>query len=213
MRLVARLLTVYILVPIFILVVILGPDADKLYHTNNRPFYIIERILVDWLSYFRQHGIPINTTVLQLMAQDIYCIWEPQFGKIYDTQGREPQWTLNWANKFRKAWNLKYFKLVGEAASIDMASIKEELDEIKKKLEGYALEDIYNCGESGLYLCWMSPWTLDVVKIAGMKPTKSAHVSVLFCTNATGTDKQKPFILSKLTLASFFIHLMLDTRY
>lgn len=107
----------------------------------------------------------INTTVLQLMAQGIYCIWEPQFEKIYDTQGQESQWTLSWANKFRKAWNLKQFKLVGEAASVDLASIKDELDEIgkkkKKKREEYALEDIYNCDEFRLYLRCISPWTLD----------------------------------------------------
>ncbi|KAF9182358.1 hypothetical protein BGZ50_004965 [Haplosporangium sp. Z 11] len=88
--------------------------------------------------------------------------------------------------------------MVGKASSVDLEAIKPELQRIMERLDRYELDDIYNCDESGLYLKWMSHWTLDYIKVAGAKAGKADRVSVLFCTNATGSDKRKPFVLNNL---------------
>ncbi|KAG0350895.1 hypothetical protein BGZ54_003537 [Gamsiella multidivaricata] len=42
-------------------------------------------------------------------------------------------------------WNISYYKLVGEASSVDLQGIEPELKEIAAKLDRYELDDIYNC--------------------------------------------------------------------
>ncbi|KAF9969770.1 hypothetical protein BGZ75_002654, partial [Mortierella antarctica] len=53
-------------------------------------------------------------------------------------------WSSDWANKFIKSWALKYYKMTGEAASVNWDDIKAEAETIKAKLDQYELKDIYN---------------------------------------------------------------------
>jgi len=165
--------------------------------TQARPFAPVELLLYDWLRYFRERHIPINHKLLRLMAQDIYRSWVAHHGLLTDHQGRRPNWSSDWARKFIKAWSLDYYKMTGESSSVDLSLIQGELDIIKKILDEYPLADIYNCDETGVYTKWMTNWTLDIIRRAGVKPQKGDRVSALFCANALGTDKRRPLILCK----------------
>jgi hypothetical protein len=161
-----------------------------------RPFLPVESLLRDWLLYFRKRLIPVNIQILCLLAKDVYQSWIIDNGPLHDNKGKEPTWSRNWAQKFIKAWNIKYHKMKGEVGSVQIDEIQDEVNHIMTELDKYELDDIYNCDETGLYLKWLSSWTLDLVKASGVKPKRGDRVSVLLCTNATGTDKRKPFVLS-----------------
>lgn len=179
--------------------------AQRRHRIMSRPFLPVEYLLRDWLLYFRRRLIPVNVQVLCLLAQDVYRTWKIENGPLRDGKGKEPTWSTSWAQKFIKSWNLTYHSMRGEAASVSWDEIKDEVQKIMEELNNYELDDIYNCDETGLYLKWLSSWTLDLIKASGAKPAKNDRVSVLLCTNATGTDKRKPFILSKSRSTTFLL--------
>jgi hypothetical protein len=171
--------------------------TEKRQRLVDRPFLPVESIVKQWLRYFRDRLIPIDITILRLLASDVYKTWVSAVGPLTDNKGQPSSWSEKWAHNFKRHWDIRYYKMVGEAASVDLEAIRPELQRIMERLDRYELDDIYNCDESGLYLKWMSHWTFDYIKVAGAKAGKSDRVSVLFCTNATGSDKRKPFVLSK----------------
>jgi hypothetical protein len=98
-------------------------------------------------------------------------------------------------NSYKVAWGVGYHKMQGEAGSVDLEAIWPRIEEIAAIIDTYDLDDVYNADETGLFLQTMPDWTLDFDKKAGDAQVTS-RVSILLCTNATGTDKRKPYILS-----------------
>ncbi|KAF9895720.1 hypothetical protein BX616_008984, partial [Lobosporangium transversale] len=82
------------------------------------------------------------------------------------------------------------------AGSVDLAKLAPQIANIKKITSQFSLADIYNADETDLFLQTVTQWTFDPAEElkAGTKPA-SSRVSILFCSNALGTDKRKPFIM------------------
>ena len=60
----------------------------------------------------------------------------------------------------------------------------------------YRPEDVYNADETGLFFRMTPDQTLATQAVKGKKKDK-ARITVLLCTNATGTDKLKPLVIGK----------------
>ena len=104
---------------------------------------------------------------------------------------------------FKEFWGYKLHELKGEASSVDWDAIRDDVKRINDILTEYDLNDVYNADETGLFLQSTSNWTLDLdPKTAGTK-VSGTRVSLLSSTNATVTDKRKPFILSKNFIAYY----------
>lgn len=108
----------------------------------------------------------------------------------------------------RDEYNITYCKLRGQAASVDTQAegFKTRMAEINKICGEYHFDDIYNCDETGFYLTDMSCLSLTTQNmVSGVKPKRSARVSILFCVNASGSSLSKsqkitalrPLVLSK----------------
>lgn len=99
-----------------------------------------------------------------------------------------------WFDRFLSSYELKYLrKLHGESGSLDLIYVEESLNKIKKELSGYQHQDIYNVDETGLfYECLPNgSYILQTENdIRGFKNSKK-RVSLVFCTNADGSDKLK----------------------
>jgi hypothetical protein len=164
------------------------------YNTRHdvRPFYPLEVVLVRLVREFRNRHIPVGQQLLRTMAQEVYALLSSRVGQL---SFEEPAFSRSWMNSFKKAWGLNYHEMRGEAGSVVLATIAPQIEVISSVIATYSLENVYNADETGLFLQTMPNWTLDFEKRPGDKQT-SSRVSILFCTNATGTDKRKPFILS-----------------
>jgi hypothetical protein len=172
----------------------LMPDQtlSKRFNMGTRPFYPVEVLLVKMISDIRSKHITIDQRFLQLMAHEIYTLLLSQVGTL---QFDRPSFSVGWVYNFRRYWKIDYRQLKGEAGSVNMEQIAGRVEEIKNIIADYRLEDVYNADETGLFLQTLSKWTLGREKSNGYKSATS-RVSILFCVNATGTDKRKPLILS-----------------
>ena len=83
----------------------------------------------------------------------------------------------------------------GEAGEVDHEQIKSKIDEIRKDLESYDPENIYNWDETGLYFKLIPHSTYKARneerrQVRGTKAQKAKdRVTLITCTNATATHK------------------------
>lgn len=166
----------------------------KRLNVGTRPFYPVEVVLVKMIDEIRSGHTTIDQRLLQIMAHEVYTLLLSRMGPL--TFNR-PSFSTGWAYSFRKYWKIDFHQLKGQAGSVDMVKIAGKVEEIKDVIAGYPINDVYNADETGLFLQTLSNWTLNREKTSGYKSATS-RVSILFCVNATGTDKRKPLILSKL---------------
>lgn len=102
-----------------------------------------------------------------------------------------------WLEGFKIKHNLSMKTGHGEEGGVDMEFNRPLFEAIAQQLSGFALRDIYNCDETGLYLKVLSARTLAQGRVSGRKPDTDGRVSILLCCNADGSDKRKPFVLCK----------------
>ncbi|CAG8838641.1 42929_t:CDS:2 [Gigaspora margarita] len=84
------------------------------------------------------------------------------------------------------------------ATALNIANFKEALNQHRENLqkfcEGYTLDNIWNADETALYWKMRPSKTLAKGPVSGHKKEK-ARVSLMFATNATGTEKLPPVFI------------------
>ena len=78
-----------------------------------------------------------------------------------------------------------------ESATTDMIPIRQAL-------QLYSPRDIFNCDETGLYWKRIPDRSLATRSLPGRKKEK-ARISALFCCNADGSEKLKPWFIGMYT--------------
>jgi hypothetical protein len=103
-----------------------------------------------------------------------------------------------WLEGFKTRFGIKSFGLHGESGDAPAASVGMAKGAVPKIIEsgGYQPADVYNCDESGLYYRAKPNKTLATGPVRGKKREKD-RITVLLCTNITGTDRRKPLIIHK----------------
>lgn len=157
-----------------------------------RPFYPVEKIVVRLVEFLREQKVTVDVWLLRLLAMVVY---EHLLAKFGEMTFEKPMFSNGWATNFMRFWGFGRHKLQGEAGAVNWSDIKEEVERLQHVISKYNMRDVYNADETGLFLQTASDWTIDITKSSGTK-TSSTRVSILFCTNATGTDKINPFMLS-----------------
>lgn len=101
-----------------------------------------------------------------------------------------------WLCKFNKKYGISLKTLSGEAANKGVEDYEDFYSVIKKKISEYPDENIYNCDETALFFK-QAPSKSLVSKIRkGIKKYKD-RITILFCTNLTGSHKLKPLVIGK----------------
>lgn len=107
--------------------------------------------------------------------------------------------TDGWLSRWKNRRDIKFKKAHGEKASANSVEAEKwSLTRIPALLERYALEDIYNADETGLYFRATPDGSLTYrhEQIMGSKKAMD-RVTVLCCCNATGSDKRKLLLIGK----------------
>ena len=97
--------------------------------------------------------------------------------------------------KSRRGMKRKLYK--GEADSADMTAVQTGREDLQRVLQDYDPEDIFNLDETGLFYRLGPNYTLATTKVSGTKKSKD-RITVALTSNATGTTKLKPFVISKV---------------
>jgi hypothetical protein len=100
----------------------------------------------------------------------------------------------NWILQFKKRHGISQVILHGEGASADKVYVEIARIMLPKLLHGSSPHDIYNMDETGLNYRGLPTRTLGSQVRNGLKLAKD-RVTVVLCTNASGTHKLKPLVI------------------
>lgn len=101
-----------------------------------------------------------------------------------------------WIHSFKSRYGIGLKILSVEASDLSKDNFSEFYSNIEKKLEKYNPEDVYNCDETALFFKLMPSKSLVTKIRKGVKKYKD-RITLLLCTNFSGTDKRKPLIIGK----------------
>ncbi|GFX44672.1 tigger transposable element-derived protein 6 [Trichonephila clavipes] len=165
-----------------------GTKRQKLKHAKHED---LEKVLVEWFQQkkARSNNYPLSGGVIMEKAKEI-----ASHLNITDFCG-----STGWLDRFRNRHGIVYRQISGEAEAVnedDISSWKNNV--LPSLLQDYAPEDVYNADEFGLFFKLMpdKSFVFKNETCHGGKLSKE-RLTVLACTNATGTHKIKLVVIGK----------------
>lgn len=154
----------------------------------------VSEALYQWFRVQREKGTPISGPILQEKALKFY--------QDFKEEG-EPEFTASsgWLDRWKQRYGIKQLSICGERLSANSNSECEFKLKFQALIEeeGLSGEQIYNCDETGLNFRMLPTKSLALKcekAAAGYKKSKE-RVTVLACSNATGTHKLKLALIGK----------------
>lgn len=121
--------------------------------------------------------------------------------------------TDGWLSRWKSRHEIKFKRAHGEKDSADGASAELwKSTKLPVFLENFNADDIYNADETGLYYRATPDGSLTYkhVELSGSKKAMD-RVTVLCCSNMSGTDKRKLLVVGKSTNPRCFKGLRMDS--
>ena len=143
----------------------------------------VDSALFQWFTEARAQGVPISGEILRSVAEQL----------SYTLNPAADLWTCSsgWLSRWKQRHNIKYKVISGENAAVDKAVCEDWKKMILQPiLQRYDANDVFNADETGLYWRLLPDKTHAVAgdTCSGGKKSKE-RVTVLICTNMTGTEK------------------------
>lgn len=163
----------------------------------------LEKILLAWQHRIEARGGFTSGELLQIKAKEI---WKqlPQYA-----DKPTPEFSTGWLDGFKKRFKITSRIRHGEASSIPLLA-EEEMKALQTVAREFQEEDIYNMDESGLFWRMMPSRGLATQSQAGLKKDKS-RISLVFCVNATGTDRLPIWFIGKAMKPRALRHISVST--
>ncbi|XP_029657671.1 tigger transposable element-derived protein 6-like [Octopus sinensis] len=143
---------------------------------------------MSWIEMMETRGAFLNDSIILTKAED--------FAK--KRQITEFKASRGWLEKFKRRHGLKLKKLYGESSTENFSNseVNDFLINIRVKIKLYGRENVYKADETGLFYKALPCKSICKIKRYGHKLLKD-RISIMFCSNMTGTDKLTPFIIGK----------------
>ncbi|XP_031261345.1 CENP-B homolog protein 2-like [Pistacia vera] len=93
-----------------------------------------------------------------------------------------------WLEKFKQRHVIHSFRRFGESCSVNMEKIEASLPPIREELDKWALKDIYNMDEIGLFYRMQADNSLATKQLEGRKQNKE-RITIVICCNGDSSDK------------------------
>jgi hypothetical protein len=119
---------------------IIQPDASK---TRTSHWPLLEEALFEWEQRAQNAHLVISGDILKEKAA--------QFWPTLYLGVEPPKFSTGWLEGFKARYLIKSYKKHGEDANVDVEKSAEAIHNIRSQTALYALCDIYNIDESGLY--------------------------------------------------------------
>ncbi|CAG8638420.1 8934_t:CDS:2, partial [Gigaspora rosea] len=107
-----------------------------------------------------------------ILTDGILQVQAKKFAELLDIPEDDFKASHSWVDRFKRRHNVQKFKIHGESESVPVENLPEERRKLVELLLQYKPNDVYNADETD-------------------------QITVLLCTNATGTDKLKPLVIGK----------------
>lgn len=163
-----------------------NPYHKQLRHRQPK-WHKLEEALWLWTSTIIDNGYTLTGDAILAKARD----YAQRLG-INEFRG-----TDGWLTKYKKRHELREVVKHGEAGSGPCEDYLEtEREKLRRELDEYNLDDIYNADETGLFWAMEPCRVISNRRLSGNKKNKN-KVSILLTTNASGTDKLPPLLIYK----------------
>ncbi len=106
------------------------------------------------------------------------------------------EFSSGWLAKFKQRHQIRSHRRFGENGAADTEIIEESLPRIRTILDQYALVDIYNIDETGLFYRMQAGNSLATRQLEGCKQNKE-RITITVCCNVDGSDKLPLWIIGK----------------
>ncbi|XP_053404457.1 tigger transposable element-derived protein 4-like [Mercenaria mercenaria] len=167
----------------------------------------LESALLQWFKFARDKEAVLSGPTLIAKAEQY-----AQSLQIEDFHG-----TTGWLHRFKERNGIVFRSINGESRSVN--DVSDDMEAWKKTrtdlLQRFNAEDVYNADETGLFFKMLPEKTLDFkgVDCNGGKRSKE-RLTVMVCTNMSGTDKLPLFIIGKSAKPRCFKNVKtLQTQY
>jgi hypothetical protein len=146
----------------------------------------LDEALANWVLQCEHNGVRLTGHLI--------CIKAKKFATDLEISEDLPNFSQVWLEKFQQRHGFRSIQAHGESGSADNAAIELALPQILKTTDKYALRDIFNMDETGLFYCMSPDRTIASQQIEGAKKDKIRLTVALTC-NADGSEKPMLFFL------------------
>jgi len=162
----------------------------------------VEDRLREWLAAIEQldqKTVPISFALLQAKAVKI-----GRALKLDDFRA-----SRSYLRGFLSRTGIKSVRMHGQGGAVDREAVERGMEVVRKRLEAYSAEDIFNMDETGLFFrCLPSQSNVSAGarrEARGLKFMNSKdRVTLVCCTNAAGTEKLPIAIIGKSNAPLYF---------
>lgn len=180
-----------------------GLAKRKRVRTTRNPH--LDAAVFDWTMQMKNAGVPLSGPVIKSQA----LLFNQQ-----TTDDTAPfQASNGWLQKFQKRHSLQSFSLHDEGASIDKKDADEHISQCYHLIQegGYTVDQVYKADETGLH------WRQPPRKIISPRSShiqdfneQNERLTVLVCTNRSGSHQLKPLVIGKYRSPQCFHHVKVD---
>lgn len=163
----------------------------------------VDDALYLWFTQNRERGIPISGPILKQKAvnlsEELPVIEAPDFTA-----------SDGWLHRWKKRHGIRELKVCGEKLSADKSAALKFGEHFNELMKQYGLnpEQIYNCDETGLNYKMLPAKSLASKQESGAPGYKRSkeRVTILACSNASGTHKLPLLLIGKSAKPRAFKH-------
>ncbi|XP_054724207.1 uncharacterized protein LOC129234248 [Uloborus diversus] len=142
----------------------------------------------------------LYTWIMQMTAKNATITGDTirEHAKIFGQQMNitDFEHSNGWLNRFKKRRGLSQHIRSGETANVDPTIATKGREKLRAIISQYAVADVYNMDESGLFYRLQPDKILSNGAVKGCKKAKD-RVSLVFCTNVDGSDKRTVSVIGK----------------
>ncbi|XP_050037923.1 tigger transposable element-derived protein 6-like [Dermacentor andersoni] len=148
----------------------------------------LEEVLLTWFGEVTAAGVNVDGKVLCEKTDNIAL-----------SLGIENfQASGGWLHRFKERHGLPYRVVCGEGKKADQSAVSDCLNTLPALISDYALRDVVNADEAGLFFNFQPERSLCVKGQACQGGPKSKErITVLFCVNADGSEKMQLTVIGK----------------
>lgn len=148
----------------------------------------VEKCLVEWIKQTLDKNVPIDGILLKEKSK--------MFAIKLGIQNFSA--SNGWLEGFKRRHDISFKKAAGESKSVDQGVCNQWTEDLPNLLTEYHPNDVYNADETALFFKCLpdKTFTFKGQECHGGKQSKE-RLTLLQCTNMTGTDKLPLLIIGK----------------